>query len=337
MKVMKHNHFAIVSAKQVGRVLDAYPHLAREAVEQAYLSHGRGETVNPPSAFLALERNRVIALQAATRHPPAVGCKLIASWPGNIQKNKPRASAVIVINDPETGEQVALLEGGQISSARTAASAVLAASHLDNADFPARSLAIIGGGVIAANVVETFAREGRHFHSVGCFDAIDENGRAFSSRVASRCGWRVEVLETLDAALEADMVVFATTAAKPYVMPPYAFRPGQLVLHLSLRDIGPELLLGAENVLDDIDHCLTAGTSPHLAEQLIGDRRFVTGTLAQVMTGVVTIDRRKPVIFSPFGLGVLDLTLAYAVWQCAEADGLALHLEDFIGGTDRWA
>jgi 2,3-diaminopropionate biosynthesis protein SbnB len=332
------NTLCTVNAAAVRHILEAHPRLPLTAVDQAYRSHDRGETANPPSAFLPLpaNRRRVIALQAATSDPPAVGCKLIASWPENILHGRPRASAIIVINDAETGVPVALLEGGQISSARTAAAAVLGARTLANPAAPAKSLAVVGAGVIAARIIETFAMDGWMFERVGCFDLEPANTAAFMRRVEERCGWVVESLAALEAALDFDIVVFATTALKPYVAPPEAFRPGQLVLNVSLRDIAPELLLGAENVVDDVEHCLTAGTSPHLAEQLIGDRRFVTGTLAQVMTGAVSVDHARPIVFSPFGMGILDLTLGHAVWQHAEAEGLATYLDNFMGGNDRW-
>ena len=57
------------------------------------------------------------------------------------------------------------------------------------------------------------------------------------------------------------------------------------MLHVSLRDLAPQILLTATNIVDDIDHCLTANTSPHLAEQLTGNREFLHGTLGDVITG----------------------------------------------------
>lgn len=84
---------------------------------------------------------------------------------------------------------------------------------------------------------------------------------------------------TAEEALEADLVVLATTASSPWVPVDTPLRPGQVLLNVSLRDLPPEMLLRANNIVDDVDHCPKARTSPHLAEQLTGGREFVTGTL----------------------------------------------------------
>ena len=75
---------------------------------------------------------------------------------------------------------------------------------------------------------------------------------------------------------------------------------------------------------------MKAGTSPHLAEQASGGRDFVTGTLAQLIRGVCAVDRSKPIIFSPFGLGVLDLAIGKWVYDVARARGEHLPVDDFF-------
>ena len=57
------------------------------------------------------------------------------------------------------------------------------------------------------------------------------------------------------------------------------------MLHVSLRDLAPEIMLASANVVDDVEHCLRANTSVHLAEQREGQRKFLDGTLYDVLAG----------------------------------------------------
>ena len=65
---------------------------------------------------------------------------------------------------------------------------------------------------------------------------------------------------------------------------------------------------------------MKANTSPHLAEHLAGSRDFVAGTLYDVLTGAAKPPADRPVVFSPFGLGVLDLAVAKYVYDRVDVD-----------------
>jgi N-[(2S)-2-amino-2-carboxyethyl]-L-glutamate dehydrogenase len=133
-----------------------------------------------------------------------------------------------------------------------------------------------------------------------------------------------------------DVVVFATVAAEPHVQDVSWFDHNPLVLHVSLRDLAPEILLASTNVVDDVEHCLKANTSPHLVEQLTGNRDFLAGTLDEVMTGQVTVPADRPVIFSPFGLGVLDLAVGRYVYDTVAASGELHVIDDFFHELRRY-
>jgi len=133
-----------------------------------------------------------------------------------------------------------------------------------------------------------------------------------------------------------DVVVFATVAAEPHVQELSWFDHNPLVLHVSLRDLAPEILLASTNVVDDVEHCLKANTSPHLVEQLTGNRDFLAGTLDEVMTGQVTVPADRPVIFSPFGLGVLDLAVGRYVYDTVAASGELHVIDDFFHELRRY-
>lgn len=328
-------HFDVLSGRHIREILAADPTLGPQAVRQAYLDHHDGKTVNPPSQFLRFpdnELNRIIALPASLGEGAGVaGIKWISSFPGNLTRGLPRASAVLVLNDLRTGYPFALLESSIISAARTAASAVLAAGWMNQHVHRATSLGVIGLGVIARSTLDAFVADDWQFDDVRVHDLSSKAAEAGAQYAKQRWPKANAQAASLAQALAADVVLFTTTSGKPYVLPPVSFAPGQIVLNVSLRDIAPELILEAENIVDDVDHCLKAATSPHLAEQLCGHRDFVTGTLAQLMRGEVALNRSRPLIFSPFGMGILDLAIGHEVYRRAREQGLTFSVPDFFG------
>ena len=133
-----------------------------------------------------------------------------------------------------------------------------------------------------------------------------------------------------------DLVVFATIAGQPHVSDLSWFEHNPLVLHVSLRDLAPEIVLASTNIVDDVEHCLKAGTSPHLAEQLAGNRGFLAGTLDDVMDGRVTLPSDRPLVFSPFGLGVLDLAVGKYVYDEVARSGELRVVDDFFHELRRY-
>ena len=319
-------------------IANARPEIV-EVVRSTYLTHHAGDTVNPNSYFLRFPDKpnaRIIALPAYLGGKDSVaGIKWIGSFPDNVQHNLPRASAVLLLNDYETGYPFACLEASQISAARTAASAVLAAEELTGGRTAAK-IAVVGSGVIARNIVDFFLDQQWQVGEFAVYDMVAEYAGQLTGYL-ERAGRTASVAPTLaEATRDADVVVLATTAANPYISGADAFAPGQVVLNVSLRDIDPDVILGAHNVLDDIDHCLTANTSPHLAEQQVGHRDFIDGTLAQLMSKEIELSTDKPLIFSPFGLGVLDLAVGVHVLQRAIQQNRVVAIDGFFGETERW-
>ncbi|AZQ70428.1 2,3-diaminopropionate biosynthesis protein SbnB [Streptomyces luteoverticillatus] len=331
--------FHVVGGSALRTLIDVSRPEIVETVRSAYLTHDAGDSVNPNSYFLRFPEKpdaRIIALPAHLGGDHGVsGIKWIASYPRNIERNIPRASATLLLNDYETGYPFACLEASQISAARTAASAVLGAQELTGGRVADR-IALVGAGVIARNIAEFLAAQAWSVNRFVVHDREATYADALTRRV-TELGYRADREDSFERAIaEADVVVFATTAPEPWVTRPGVFAPGQTVLNVSLRDIGPEIVAGAQNILDDIDHCLTADTSPHLAEQLLGHRDFIDGTLAGVLRGEVTPATDRPRIFSPFGLGVLDLAVGQRLYQQAVEKGLAVPVPGFFGETRRW-
>jgi N-[(2S)-2-amino-2-carboxyethyl]-L-glutamate dehydrogenase len=142
--------FAVISGAQVQRVLQGQEMEIVELVEATYRLHGAGDSVNPPSYFLRFPDRpsaRIIALPASIGGPARVdGLKWISSFPENVAAGIPRASAVLILNDHDTGYPFACLEASIISATRTAASAALAADWLSRSRPRPRRVGFVGGG-----------------------------------------------------------------------------------------------------------------------------------------------------------------------------------------------
>ncbi|MEU1311711.1 2,3-diaminopropionate biosynthesis protein SbnB [Streptomyces cinnamoneus] len=333
--------FAVITGAQVSEVLTGSEKEVVRLVEQVYRLHGSGGTVNPPSYFLRFPDRpsaRIIALPAAVGgEQPTDGLKWISSFPENVAAGIPRASAVLILNDCATGYPFACLESSIISASRTAASAALAADRLSRGQRP-RRIGFIGTGLIARYIHTYLDATGWTFDEIGVHDLSQEHAAAFAGYVAGRSGDTPVVVHPSAEELirESDLVVFATVAATPHVLDPSWFARNQLVLNVSLRDLAPEILLASANIVDDVEHCLKANTSPHLAEQLTGNRNFIDGTLDDVLEGRITLPDDRPVVFSPFGLGVLDVALGRYVHDRLRDTGRLGVVDGFFHELDRY-
>lgn len=323
----------IVGNQVVEEVLAGQESAVLDAVRQAYLCHARGDTALPHSVFLRFpddDRNRIIGLPAYLRQIEAVaGMKWIASFPGNVGRGLQRASAVIILNSTRTGQPVAVVEGSTISARRTAASAALAAAVLP-AEQPPVGVSLLGCGLINGEVLRFLRVVHPDLRKVTLFDLDAERATAFARRWVA--GLDVTLADTAEQALAAHpLISMATTAGAPH-LDLSACRPGSLVLHLSLRDVTVDSILAADNVVDDPDHVCRAGTSLHLAEQAVGNRDFIGATLGERLRPGASRprDAHRTTVFSPFGLGVLDLAVADLVLRTAQRRGLGVQLSGFL-------
>jgi N-[(2S)-2-amino-2-carboxyethyl]-L-glutamate dehydrogenase len=307
----------------------------RRVVREAYLRYATGLSTNPPSHFLRFDdrpQDRIIALLARDRNGAAdtAGIKWISSFPKNIEKGLPRASAVIILNDMETGFPAACLEASAISAARTAASAALAARALHPVK-TGQVLGVVGCGPIARAVHRHLRADGWSFRSVVAFDILADRATDFCAGLDLEDDAKV-VSSIAEVANASDLLVFATTASRPHFLDADIIQPRHTILHLSLRDLGSEILRRTQNIVDDREHAVREGTSLGLAVDERGDDELISGTLAQILNGDLTMDTSRPRAFSPFGLGVLDLAVADYVHGSAVRDGKGLQVRDFFAG-----
>jgi ornithine cyclodeaminase len=315
-----------------------------EVVRMAYEAHTEGKSSLPHSTFLRFpddDLDRIIALPAYLGGEfGGAGIKWVSSFPANLEKGMDRASAVIIMNSVTTGRPHAILEGSIISAKRTAASAALAARSL-HADKATKSVGIIGCGLINFEIQRFLLNVFPSIKTLYVYDLKSDRAAQFEHACRKTFDQvKVEVIEDRDELLKtSSLISIATTAIQPYIADISALAPGSTVLHISLRDLAPEVILSSDNVVDDADHVCRAQTSVHLAEQLTGTREFIRCPIADVTRGTAPAkkDADAITVFSPFGLGVLDIALSKFAYTRAIKEKGGTMIESFLPApwTDR--
>ncbi|WP_350277774.1 2,3-diaminopropionate biosynthesis protein SbnB [Kribbella sp. HUAS MG21] len=324
----------ILGHADVRQVLAGHESETLDVVRRAYRLHDEGQSAVPHSVFLRFpgdRTNRIIGLPAyAGGDKPVAGMKWIASFPGNVQRGLERASAAILLNSLENGHPEALVEGSQISARRTAASAAVAAQELVGG--PPSGVSLVGTGVINLEIFRFLTVALPSIEEITVFDLDRNRAESFAAKCQEIKAVRAKVVGTLDEALAAQpLISFATTAIEPHT-DLSACRPGAVVLHISLRDLTADAIVAARNVVDDAEHVCREGTSLYLAERQTGGRSFIDAPIGALLRGTATLERRPDelVVYSPFGLGVLDIALADHVRTVAEERGLGATFDGFV-------
>lgn len=331
------NSILAIDSKSIDKILSSKPDTILELVKNAYIAHEIGETILPFSGFLRPDANgpqRIISLPAHISKgkdflQPITGIKWVSSFPENRKKGLPRASALIVLNDSQTGRAYSIMDATKINIYRTAASATLACKLLLKK--PPKKIAIIGAGPINQQTMINLKRQFPSIQTMEIFDKIAGSTKKLIQSVQLKDCSVQEASSLQLAAKNADIVSIATSASSPHIFNPEIFEEGAIILHISLRDIAPEIIKQSFNIVDDRFHVNREHTSINLSSKKKDISDLPNSTIGEILLGKTKVSSKyKLNIVSPFGLGILDLALADYAYQNAIKQGLGTELVDFL-------
>jgi ornithine cyclodeaminase len=309
--------------------------------------HSHGDVVLPPEAHLswtppdgggARSLNMPSFVGGRFR---AAGTKIINANPQNVLSGSPRASGLTLLFDLSGAQVSSVMDAGLVSATRTAAVTIVAATAASAA--PADSLALLGAGAIADAHLDLLPRHLPALDRVVVHDVAPGRAEAFAERwrsLLAHRGVKLRVAANAEDAVRSAMLVVAVTTTTTGYIPYRWFRPGAVVVHVSLDDLLPEVVMLADTVIvddwplvRDDEHRLfgrmyRAGRLAGPGEPAPAGGRSVDAELGDVLTGARPA-RRKPdgiVVVNPFGMSIEDIALASEVRVRAEALGLGIVL-----------
>jgi ornithine cyclodeaminase/alanine dehydrogenase-like protein (mu-crystallin family) len=189
-----------------------------DALESAFREKGNGATEMPPKPGVHSMPDAFIhAMPAYIPALRSIGMKWVSGYPGNGERGLPYISGLLILNDPETGLPIAVMDCVWITAKRTGAATAVAARRLARPD--SRTVGILGAGVQGMSNLEAL-KECFPLKRVIVYDSRPVQAKRYEAFVTDR--WRdlavVTVSDPHRAVDEADIVV----TAGPILKKPHA-------------------------------------------------------------------------------------------------------------------
>jgi ornithine cyclodeaminase/alanine dehydrogenase len=315
----------IISRQAIEQIIE--PEKVLAVVEDAFASYGRGLAKMPPKLYLDLPEHSGDFRAMPAYVNGAAGLKWVNSHPLNPGRfGKPTVMAVLIYNDPATGEPLAVMDATAITMYRTAAATAIATKHLARKD--SSSLSIIGCGAQAGPHV-VYLDHVMGFKEILLYD-IDP---ARAAKVRDLCPQKCRAVATVAEAAEAD-VVTTITPGNRIVLTKDQIKEGHHINAvgadaLGKQELDPQVLLASSVFVDDMAQATHSGEVSTPIHEGVYSETMIAGTLGDVVTG--KLPGRKSAaevtLFDSTGLAIEDIATAKYLYEKALATGVGLKVD----------
>ena len=307
-----------------------------EALEKAYALHEQGQCIEAEAPLISWngpQGRRILA------HPAWVGgevnmagIKWIPSNPENPRKRgMPRASAIIILNDPETGYPLAVMDGTIISAARTGAATGVGAKYLARRD--SEKVAIIGAGPISRPQIMALHVALPALKEVSIFDLNFERAQKLADEMQGLYKTNFTIAPSAEASVRgADVVVTVTSGVsldRAYLEASW-LKEGVLVSTVAANDSKIEVVVQADKLvltnMEELDNPIwLVGLA--VDKGLRSREDFVSMGSIIIGQNPGRQNDRERIFYNPGGMGIEDVVAADRVYRNAQDRGMGVELE----------
>jgi len=309
----------LLTQKDIASVLT--PSLANDTVEKAFRAHGLGLVDMPAKSYLYFPEGDLRSMPAYISGEgfDIAGVKSVNVHPKNPALKLPSVMAVIILNDPQTGFPLAILDGTYITGIRTGAAGAVAAKYLSRVE--SEVAGFVGCGAQARTQLACLL-EVRKIRKIKIWQYDDDKACAedFKRRAKRAFGIETAVSSNIDdVTRDADIVVTTTPSRFPLVN---RVSPGAHINAIGAdapgkQEIHPEILTKAKVVIDDWTQAAHSGeiNVPLRRKQI--DKRNVYARLGDIVAGEKNgrTSAEEITLFDSTGLAIQDITCAFIAYQ----------------------
>jgi len=195
-----------------------------EALEAMFKEKGAGRVEMPPKPGIHTRPESFIhAMPAYIPSLEAAGLKWVSGYPANQAKGLPYISGLLILNDPETGVPLAVMDCTWITAKRTGAATAVAAKYLARAN--SSTVGIVACGVQGRSNLEALACLFK-IKQVKAYDLYPEIAERFAGEMSEQLQLDIEPVKTLPEAVKGLDIVVSSGPILKYPKP--LIEPGWL-------------------------------------------------------------------------------------------------------------
>jgi ornithine cyclodeaminase len=264
----------------------------------------------------------------------------------NPTRGLPRSILMVMLNDADTCEPIALMSGNLISSVRTGCVPAVATRHLSNKD--AKVCACIGAGPVGKACFEGIAHEAKELRELVVCDIVLEKAEAFAKEMSERYGIVARGTTSLEEAVRAgDIVSVAASPVSPISLKNEWLKEGSLLIFSGRGGVDTDYFTSVQTIWDN-----TKMHEVYYDEHMLlpENERFINGIAVQVYRlmyeGKISpitegtslgdvicgsregrTSKEERICFVASGMPVWDVAWGYELYKTAKEKGIGQSLK----------
>jgi alanine dehydrogenase len=302
-------------------------------VEKAFAELSNKTCVLPLRIGITPPEGLALYMPAYLKESNALACKVVTVYKNNPSKhNLPTTIGKVILQDPETGDVLCIMDGGYLTAVRTGAASGVATKYMASEE-KKLTAGIFGAGAQAKMQLWAVC-VARNISKAIVYDVSETATAKFIDEMKKKLNIEIISAKNADHVLEADIICTATSSATP-LFDGNKVKEGTHINGIgshtpNARELDTQIIKRAKFVGDSKEACFNEAGDIILPikEGAITESHFYA-ELGDVITGKKKgrENNKEITLFKSNGLAIQDVATAKLIYDKALKAGIGLNVE----------
>ena len=302
-------------------------------VEQAFLEFNKGTAVLPLRTVITPPDGLSLYMPAYLKKMGALACKVVTVYKDNPKKqNLPTTIGKVLLQNPESGEVICIMDGGYLTAVRTGAASGVATKYLARDD-ENQVVGIFGAGVQAQMQLVAMCEVHNIIKAI-VYDLSEKAVNTFIKDLGEKLAIEIIQTKNADDVLQSDIICTATSSPTP-IFDGAKVKPGTHINGIgshtpNARELDTKIVKRSKFIGDSKEACLKEAGDfiiPLNAGDI--DESHFYADLGEIVAGDKQAGKSNSeiTIFKSNGLAIQDAATAKLVYDKAMETGVGQNID----------